>query len=131
MHAKLRGLRLTALRTLHSQPLTSPSPSQVHDMVGPILADLLRQQPLLEDLRIDVFECGTNAPRFGGFKVYDTRDDEVILEAPLQFGSKMKARVRGWALGAGGERSGLRARRAVVACAGASRASKRAPLAAS
>lgn len=39
-----------------------------------------------------VFTVGSIPPRVGGIKLYDTSEDEVIIEVPLLFGSNVKVR---------------------------------------
>lgn len=60
-------------------------------MVDPILADIVAGQPMLDAISIDLLDLGTMPLKLGGVKVYDTRDDEVILEAPIMWGSDAKA----------------------------------------
>jgi hypothetical protein len=36
------------------------------------------------------FHMGTIAPRVGGIKVYETSEDEVVMEVPLIWGGNMK-----------------------------------------
>lgn len=63
-------------------------------MAKPILEDVVANQPLLDEIVIQELDLGQFPPRLAGVKVYDTKDDEVILEAPLQWGSAVKARLR-------------------------------------
>ena len=65
---------------------------QVVEIVEPILKDLVDNQPLLDEIVIQELDLGHLPLRLAGLKVYDTKDDEVILEAPIQWGSAVKVR---------------------------------------
>jgi hypothetical protein len=54
---------------------------------------VVAQQPMLDEIVIEELDLGPYPPRFAGVKVYDTKDDEVIMEAPVQWGSSAKVRV--------------------------------------
>jgi hypothetical protein len=53
-----------------------------------------------------VFDLGTIPPRLGGFKIYETSEDEGLFEMPFIWGSNCKVR---WGEGAG-ERGGTEGR---------------------
>ena len=53
----------------------------------------MAQQPLLDEIVVEELDLGEFPLRLAGLKVYDTKDDEVILEAPVQWGSAVKVRA--------------------------------------
>jgi hypothetical protein len=63
---------------------------QATDIVKPILEDIVANQPMLDEIVIQELDLGHLPMRFAGLKVYDTKDDEVILETPVQWGSAVK-----------------------------------------
>eukprot|EP00892_Ulva_mutabilis_P003246 jgi/Ulvmu1/1293/UM011_0017.1 len=69
---------------------------QVIDILKPILEDVVAQQPLLDAVRVEELDLGPLPMRLAGLKVYDTKDDEVIIEAPIQWGSAIKVHVAAW-----------------------------------
>lgn len=54
----------------------------------------MAQQPMLDAIRVEELDLGALPLRLAGLKVYDTKDDEVILEAPIQWGSAIKVPPR-------------------------------------
>lgn len=62
---------------------------------GPALKDVCRMVPMgiLESVDIEKLELGDSPVRIGGLKVYDTQEDNLIMETPIMFGSKMIVRV--------------------------------------
>lgn len=42
---------------------------------------------MLECVNIENIDLGKRPMKIGGFKTYETRDDEVIVEAPILWGS--------------------------------------------
>ena len=60
----------------------------------PILEDVVAQQPMLDEIIIEELDLGDFPLRLAGLKVYDTKDDEVIIEAPVQWGSAVKVRAQ-------------------------------------
>lgn len=67
-------------------------PSQVIEILGPILDDVVAKQPTLDAIVVDQLDLGETPLRLAGIKVYNTKDDEVIMECPIQWGSLMKVR---------------------------------------
>lgn len=63
---------------------------QVIDILGPILDDVVAKQPILDAIVVDQLDLGPAPLRLAGVKVYNTKDDEVIMECPIQWGSLMK-----------------------------------------
>jgi hypothetical protein len=63
---------------------------QATQMAKPILEDLVANQPMLDEIVVQELDLGPLPLRLAGIKVYDTKDDEVILEAPVQWGSAVK-----------------------------------------
>ena len=62
-------------------------------MIKPMLEDVVAQQPMLDEIVIEELDLGPHPMRLAGLKVYDTKDDEVIMEAPVQWGSSVKVRA--------------------------------------
>lgn len=63
---------------------------QATQIAKPILEDLVANQPMLDEIVVQELDLGPLPLRLAGIKVYDTKDDEVILEAPVQWGSAVK-----------------------------------------
>lgn len=74
----------------HLQPAATRSLLQVIDIIKPILEDVVAKQPMLDAIRVEELDLGELPLRLAGLKVYDTKDDEVIIEAPIQWGSAIK-----------------------------------------
>lgn len=70
----------------------SVSTSQVIEILGPILDDVVAKQPTLDAIVVDQLDLGEAPLRLAGVKVYNTKDDEVIMECPIQWGSLLKVR---------------------------------------
>lgn len=51
------------------------------------------QSKLLDSIEIEVLDLGTKPLRIGGIKTYETKDDEVIVEAPILWGSDCRVGV--------------------------------------
>lgn len=49
----------------------------------------------MDSIKIENLDLGNNPLKVGGFKTYETQEDEVIMEAPLQWGSNAKVRSCG------------------------------------
>ena len=45
---------------------------------------------MMDAIRVEELDLGDLPLRLAGLKVYDTKDDEVIIEAPIQWGSAIK-----------------------------------------
>ena len=58
------------------------------------------QYPFVEAIDIELIDFGTKPLHVGGLKVFNSHDDEVIMECPLFWGSNARvrasARVRLW-----------------------------------
>ena len=52
----------------------------------------MAKQPVLDAIVVDQLDLGEAPLRLAGVKVYNTKDDEVIMECPIQWGSLMKVR---------------------------------------
>mmetsp|Transcript_21148 Transcript_21148/g.58683 ORF Transcript_21148/g.58683 Transcript_21148/m.58683 type:complete len:654 (+) Transcript_21148:121-2082(+) len=59
----------------------------------PHLSKAVQQVGVLEALEIECLDLGNRPIRIGGIKVYETNEDEVILEAPILWGSNAKIRL--------------------------------------
>jgi hypothetical protein len=70
---------------------------QATEQAKPILEDLVANQPMLDEIVIQELDLGPLPLRLAGIKVYDTKDDEVIMEAPVQWGSAVKVHSIGHA----------------------------------
>jgi hypothetical protein len=68
---------------------------QAVEQAKPILDDICTKVPMgiLESIDLEVIDLGEAPVRLGGMKVYDTREDNLIMEAPLIFGSGLRVRV--------------------------------------
>ena len=51
------------------------------------------QYPFIEAVDIELIDFGTKPLRVGGIKVYDTTDDEVIMETAVVWGSNARVRA--------------------------------------
>lgn len=51
------------------------------------------QYPFIEAIDIELIDFGTKPMRVAGVKVYNSVDDEVIMETPLCWGSNARVRV--------------------------------------
>eukprot|EP00803_Ostreobium_quekettii_P010414 evm.model.scf_2737EXC.1 EVM.evm.TU.scf_2737EXC.1 scf_2737EXC:263-9582(+) len=65
----------------------------VDETVTPILVDVAKGLPLVDSIDIEKMDLGNHPMKIGGFKTYETREDEVIMEAPLLWGSSAHIRV--------------------------------------
>lgn len=68
---------------------------QVLAQAGPALKDVCKMAPMgiLESVDIEKLDLGESPLLIGGLKVYDTREDNLIIETPIMFGSKLVVRV--------------------------------------
>lgn len=47
----------------------------------------------LESIEIEHMDLGSKPLQIGGIKTYETKDDEVIIEAPILWGSNARVRI--------------------------------------
>mmetsp|Transcript_9432 Transcript_9432/g.22710 ORF Transcript_9432/g.22710 Transcript_9432/m.22710 type:complete len:583 (-) Transcript_9432:189-1937(-) len=66
---------------------------QVLMVLGPKLKDTVLRVGVLEALDVECFDLGDRPIRIGGIKVYETNEDEVIIEAPILWGSNSTIRI--------------------------------------
>lgn len=65
----------------------------VYGTVTPVLANVAKGIALVDSIDIENMDLGNKPLKLGGFKTYETREDEVIMEAPLLWGSNSDIRV--------------------------------------
>lgn len=65
----------------------------VAQQLEPALTEQVRKIGVLEAIDMECLDLGTRPIRIGGIKVYETNEDEVILEAPILWGSNAKIRI--------------------------------------
>ncbi|CAG9466560.1 unnamed protein product [Pedinophyceae sp. YPF-701] len=62
-----------------------------------MLPDILEQQvgkiDFIEAIAIEELDLGKRAPRLGGMKVYESNEDELVMETPLMWGSGIHVRA--------------------------------------
>ncbi|CAD7700524.1 unnamed protein product [Ostreobium quekettii] len=65
----------------------------VDETVTPVLAEVAKGIKFVDSIDIERMDLGSKPLKIGGFKTYETREDEVIMEAPLLWGSNANIRV--------------------------------------
>eukprot|EP00210_Caulerpa_lentillifera_P009648 g9204.t1 len=65
----------------------------ISSSVKPVLEDTCRNVRVLHAIDIEHINLGDHPMKLGGIKTYETREDEVIIEAPVLWGSNAQIRV--------------------------------------
>lgn len=65
----------------------------IRETVVPILDETCQKIKFLSSIEIEKISLGSNPMKLGGIKTYETREDEVIIEAPVLWGSDLEVKV--------------------------------------
>lgn len=82
------------IRTLWPK-LTAGIVAELQRQLEPLLEQVVREKGkgYLTALKLELLDCGAVPVRLDGIKTYDTKEDELIIEAPVVWGSQLKVRV--------------------------------------